>query len=183
MTYSWLCLNSKDLDRIKAPWREWKKAGLLTTVDDVEISPELLTAWITENAAKYHIVKIALDNYRYALVAEFLRKIGFDANVQKNVHLLHKTDQMKVSPTIESCFNKKQIVAGDDPLWRWAVNNTKMIRTGINKDTGNMSYGKIEPKSRKTDPFMGFVAAMCIEGELGSGTPVEGMESLGVWTY
>jgi len=30
INHSWMCLQSKDLTRIKAPWREWAKAGLLT---------------------------------------------------------------------------------------------------------------------------------------------------------
>ena len=182
--HSWLCLKSKDIPRMKCPWREWEKAGLLTVVDDVEINPDLITAWIEEFAKSYHIAKLALDNYRYALISASLRKIGFDAKEAKNVFLLHKTDQMKVSPIIESCFNKKLFVFGDDPVLRWATNNTKMIRNGINKDTGNMSYGKIEPKSRKTDPFMALVAAMCIEGELGDGSePSDTMRDLGVWTF
>ena len=169
---------------MKCPWREWEKAGLLTVVDDVEINPDLIAAWIEEFAKSYHITKLALDNYRYALIAASLRKIGFDAKEYKNVYLLHKTDQMKVSPVIESCFNKRLFVWGDDPVLRWATNNTKMIRNGINKDTGNMSYGKIEPKSRKTDPFFALAAAMCIEGELGDGSaPSDTMRDLGVWTF
>ncbi len=31
---------------------------------------------------------------------------------------------------------------------------------------GNITYGKIEPKSRKTDPFKAFVAGMCFSDEL-----------------
>ena len=37
-------------------------------------------------------------------------------------------------------------------------------------DTGNYIYAKIEPKSRKTDPFMAFVAAMVCETALGAGS-------------
>ena len=33
-------------------------------------------------------------------------------------------------------------------------------------DMGNYVYGKIEGKSRKTDPFMAFVAAMTVENVL-----------------
>ena len=40
---------------------------------------------------------------------------------------------------------------------RWAANNTCMVTS----PTGNTTYGKIEPKSRKTDPFKAFIAAMC----------------------
>ena len=37
----------------------------------------------------------------------------------------------------------------------------------------NFIYAKIEAKSRKTDPFMAFVACMTIEDKLGDGAPVE----------
>jgi hypothetical protein len=33
---------------------------------------------------------------------------------------------------------------------------------------GNITYGKIEPKSRKTDPFKAFVAAQCVSDVLDS---------------
>ena len=63
---------------------------------------------------------------------------------------------------------------GDNPCLRWAVNNTKRVRRrqeGV--DTGNFIYAKIEPKSRKTDPWMALVASMTGEPALGTGTPVE----------
>ena len=51
------------------------------------------------------------------------------------------------------------------------MNNTKRLRRGKNDgtDTGNFYYGKIEAKSRKTDPFMALVASMTCEKELGTG--------------
>jgi phage terminase large subunit-like protein len=54
------------------------------------------------------------------------------------------------------------LAVGDDPLLRWFTNNTKLEPAPNN----NFKYGKIEPKSRKTDGFMAFVAAMCVEEEL-----------------
>lgn len=184
ITHSWLCAQSPDIPRMKCPWREWDKAGLLTVVDDVEINPDLLVDWLAEQGAKYHIRHIALDNFRYALVAGALKRIGFSAKDSKNVKLVRPSDQMIVSPVIESVFANQRFAWGDNPLMRWAVNNTKMIRTGINKDTGNMTYGKIEQKSRKTDPFMALVAAMTVESMLEAGTVPAGlMASLGVLTY
>ena len=54
---------------------------------------------------------------------------------------------------------------------RWAVNNTKRVRSSkkLGVDTGNYIYAKIEGKSRKTDPWMALVASMTIESELGTG--------------
>lgn len=168
ISHSWLCLNSKDLHRIKAPYKEWAEAGMLTLVDEVEIRPDLLCEWILEMGSKYYIRKMALDNFRYALMTNSLKKIGFDANERKNIKLVRPSDIMKVQPTIESCFNNQQFVWGDNPVLRWATNNTKLITSGKKQgtDTGNFYYGKIEGKSRKTDPFMALVASMTLEDEL-----------------
>jgi phage terminase large subunit-like protein len=168
INHSWLCLQSGDLPRIKAPWREWADQGLITLVDDVEIHPELLTNWIQEKGALYNIMKISLDNFRYALMANALEKIGFSAKEQKNVKLVQPSDIMKIVPVIDSGFANKNFVWGDNPTLRWAANNTKKIKSSKKQgsDTGNYYYGKIEAKSRKTDPFMAFVASMTIEAEL-----------------
>ena len=45
---------------------------------------------------------------------------------------------------------------------RWFTNNTKTVPWQNNTKV----YGKIEPKSRKNDGFMAFVAAMTISEEL-----------------
>lgn len=169
ITHSWICANSKDIGRLKIPYKEWADKGYLTIVDDVEIDPRYLTAWIAEQALLYNLPKVALDGFRYALVSDALKDIGFNWKEKKNIKLVRPSDIMIVSPVIESCFNKQLFVWGDNPLMRWYTNNTKMVRTGINKTTGNMTYGKIEPKSRKTDGFMALVAAMTIEEVLGTG--------------
>lgn len=170
INHSWLCLSSSDLDRIKAPWRDWANQKLITLVDDVEIHPDIITDYISLLAETYNIEKIALDNYRYALLTKSLRNIGFDAKENKNVKLVRPSDIMQVSPVIDSCFANGYFNFGNNPVLRWAINNTKKIRSGKKEgtDTGNYYYGKIEGRSRKTDPFMSLVAAMTIEGELNS---------------
>ncbi len=161
-------MNSADLPRIKAPWRQWADDGHITLVDDVEINPDLLVDYISEQMFKYNILKIALDNFRYALLANALKKIGFDAKDNKNVYLVRPSDIMKVVPVIDSCFANQYFVWGDNPVLRWATNNTKLIASGKKQgtDTGNFYYGKIEGKSRKTDPWMAVAHSMCIESEL-----------------
>jgi phage terminase large subunit-like protein len=183
INHSWLCLKSNDLSRIKAPWREWAAAGKLTLVDDVEISPNLITDYIVENGARYSIQKIALDNFRYALLKEALKKIGFDAAENKNVKLVQPSDIMKVVPIIDRCFSQHYFIWGDNPPLRWGTNNTKLVRSSkkIGSDTGNYYYAKIEGKSRKTDPFMAVAAAMVIEDELGDGTVI--VPDMPVYTY
>jgi len=164
----WVCTRNPDLNRIKAPWRTWDTC---VPVDDVEISPDLIAGYIFEMGQRYNVKKIALDNFRYALLKDSLAKIGFDAKERKNVYLVRPSDIMKTQPVIDSCFNKQLFTWGDNPALRWATNNTKLVRSGKKEgtDTGNFYYAKIEPKSRKTDPFMGLVHSMVIEGELDTG--------------
>ncbi|MDR3305951.1 MAG: terminase large subunit [Clostridiales Family XIII bacterium] len=167
INHSWVCAASKDLPRIRAPWREWAAKGLLTVIDDIEINPAIVAEYISGLAQKYYIEKVALDGFRYAVLASALRGIGFD-NERKNIKLVKPTDIMKTAPVIESCFVNGYFVWGDNPVLRWAVGNTKMIRSGVKAgtDTGNYVYAKIEAKSRKTDPFMALVASMVIEDEV-----------------
>jgi len=184
ITHSWVCTQSLDLSRIKPPLREWEKQGLLTFVDDAEINPDYISDWITDQAIKYNLAKLALDNFRYALVAKSLKTIGFDYKDYKNVKLVRPSDVMIVEPVIKSCFTNHNFAWGDNPLMRWAVNNTKKVRSGRKEgtDTGNYYYAKIEAKSRKTDPFMALVAAMIIESELGDGGSSE-TPDVGTYVY
>lgn len=62
INHSWLCLRSKDLNRLKIPWEEWAEKGWLTLVDEKEINPDLIADWIAQQAHKYNIKKLALDN-------------------------------------------------------------------------------------------------------------------------
>lgn len=172
ISHSWLCLKSKDIPRMKCPWKEWSERGLLTLVDDVEIYPSYLTDYIAEKKKKFNIEKLALDDFRYALLSDALRKIGFDAKTYKNVKLVRPSDIMRVATIIDSCFTNQWFTWGDNPVLRWAVNNTKLIRSNRrtgkenDADVGNFVYGKIEAKSRKTDPFMALAASMTVEETL-----------------
>lgn len=168
---AWICAQSKTLTRIKAPWQTWCDMGECIYVDDVSISPYLLTDYIREAARKYNIKKLALDHFRYTMMAEALQSIGFDAKDKNRVKLIRPSDIMQVDPLIQDCFDRGLFVWGDAPQLRWATNNTKRVRSSRAQgaDTGNFIYAKIEGKSRKTDPFMALVASMVIESELGTG--------------
>lgn len=173
LSHSWLCLQSKTLPRIVAPWRDWAKQGHVTPVDDVSISPELLAEHIREQGRKYNMLMLGMDSYRWTLVSEAMRGVGWDAADRTRVKLVRPSDIMQVEPVIQECFDRGYFHWGDTPPLRWAVNNTKRVRSakkwGV--DTGNFIYAKIEPKSRKTDPFMALVAAMTCEQALGTGAP------------
>lgn len=174
INHAWLCLQSKTLSRVKAPWQEWAKQGLVTPVDDVSIHPDLLTGYIQRATQRYNILLLALDHYRWTLLSESLKKIGFDANDKSRVKLVRPSDIMQVEPVIQECFDRGNFHWGNNPCLRWAVNNTKRVRSSKSKgmDTGNFIYAKIEAKSRKTDPFMALVASMVAEPVLGDGMPV-----------
>jgi len=167
ISHSWLCKNSADFKRIVAEKYKWEKMGLLTIVDDVEISPYLITDYIEEQAQEYSITKVGVDNFRYALLSEALGKIGF-SNDNKNLWLVRPSDVYKIVPVIESTFNNQYFIWGNNPLLRWATNNVCVLTSGrkTHEDTGNRYYGKQEGKSRKTDPFMALVHSMILEDSL-----------------
>lgn len=160
VTHTWVCSKSNDLPRIKAPLKEWESMRLLTFVNDVEINPKIVTDWLQSecNSHNYRIEKLAIDSYRYTLMSGALKKAGFDANDKEKVKLVRPSDIMRIVPTIDSVFVTSRIIWGDNPLMRWATNNAKLEPAPNN----NFKYGKIEPKSRKTDPFMAFVHAMTL---------------------
>ena len=172
ISHSWLCLQSKDIPRLKIPWRDWEKQGRLTLVDDVEIHPSLICNYIQQAKKEFNIKMLAIDDFRFALLSKYLQEIGFDTKVYKNLKMVRPSDIMKVATVIDSCFANRWFVWGDAPELRWATNNTKLIRYGRkpgkedDADMGNYVYGKIEAKSRKTDPFMALVAAMTVEDVL-----------------
>lgn len=159
--HSWFCSASNDKHRIKYPLHEAVANGKLTIVNDVEINPTVVADWVAEQRLIYDIDKIAIDSYRYSLLSRALRDVGYDAN-DKQVKLVRPSDIMQVVQKISSMFISGKIIWGDDSLMRWFTRNAKLEPAPNN----NFKYGKIEPKSRKTDGFMAFVNAVVLEDEL-----------------
>lgn len=164
ITHSWVCESCNDLGRIKAPLREWEEKRYLTFVPGPEVPPDTPALWLAEKAKKYNLTTLWMDNYRYTLLAKALREVGFDTDKKgnNNIRLVRPSNEMLISPVITSAFANRNIIFGDNPLMRWYTNNTCLITS----QAGNMTYGKIEPKSRKTDGFKAFVAAMCGSNDL-----------------
>lgn len=175
INHTWICAQSKTLPRVKAPWRAWAERQIVTVVEDVSISPELLAGYIQRMALLYNVRGLAMDHYRWTLVSEAMKRIGFDAADKSRVKLVRPSDIMQIEPVIQECFDRNLFCWGDNPCLRWAVNNTKRVRSSrkMGVDTGNFIYAKIEAKSRKTDPFMALAASMTLEPLLGTGTAVE----------
>jgi phage terminase large subunit-like protein len=151
---SWYCSQSADLSRIKFPY---DKQPDLQRVDGAEIPPQIVAEWLKEQKKHYNIIAGALDNYRYTLLKSPLLECGFECDRKglNNLKLVRPSDKMLVAPLIASDFANHKIIWGDSALMRWYTNNT----SATEDKNGNISYGKIEPKSRKTDGFMAFVAA------------------------
>ena len=175
INHAWICAQSKTLPRVKAPWRAWAERQIVTVVEDVSISPELLAGYIQRMALRYNVRGLAMDHYRWTLVSEAMKRIGFDAADKSRVKLVRPSDIMQIEPVIQECFDRILFCWGDNPCLRWAVNNTKRVRSSrkMGVDTGNFIYAKIEAKSRKTDPFMALAASMTLEPLLGTGMAVE----------
>lgn len=160
--HTFVCAKSRDLGGVKAPLREWEAKGDVEFIDDVEIPPEIVTGWFERMGQKYNILKIGIDLYRYSLLNSAFKKIGFDAYEKKNIFLVRPSNIMQAAPIINSLFVNHIIVFGDVPIMRWYTNNTKKMMDA----KGNITYGKIEPRYRKTDGFMEFVNTIVLLDEI-----------------
>ena len=155
--HSWVCKQSNDLPRVRAPLDEWEQKGLLEYVDNVEIHPSVVTGWICDQMQDFDVMCGAIDMYRHSIFMRELDNIGFSAK-EGTVKLVRPSDMMLVQPVVNSAFLNHKIAWGDDAMMRWYTNNVKMTRAAH----GNYSYEKIEPKSRKTDGFMAMAAAFAV---------------------
>ncbi len=185
VTHTWVCKASADLSRIKAPLQEWEAAGLLSFVDGPEIPPEIPVIWVAQKAAELNakVAMTGIDNYRYTLLRRALKEnlYASDEKGYGNIMLVRPSNEMMIMPVITSQLVNHKLAVGDNPLFRWAMNNTKVCTSSA----GNMTYGKIEPKSRKTDPFKAYVAAKVAQNKIAeqiSSMPMD-MNIMDVFTY
>ena len=109
----------------------------------------------------YIIESVAIDNFRFALLRDALKEIGF-ATEKKNIKLVRPSDIMKVAVVVGYVFSKHLIKWGESTIMRWYTWNAKAMID----QKGNITYEKIEPKSRKTDGFMAYVAAETEEDKI-----------------
>lgn len=182
LPHIWVCSNSRDLYRIKAPLKEWEAKGLLTFVDAPSIPPELPCIWLQNeaNKRKSNILKIGIDDFRFKIMRNALLDINFsDSKEYGNVTLIRPSTEMKNIPAITLGFTEKRFAWGDNPVMRWMCNNSKTVVSAA----GNITYGKIEPKSRKTDGFKAFVAAECVSEILDDVGTMATIEDFGVFTF
>lgn len=160
--HTWVCSQCKDLSRIKFPIQDAVERGLITWVEDVEIPPELPAKWLSEQMAGKRVIGVAIDDYRFGIMKKALEGVGFVAGKDGNILQVKGRNIMQIAPRLIAKLNRQQVAFGDDALMRWYINNTKQLL-----DTrGNITFGKIEPKTRKTDGFMAAVAAVTMVDRL-----------------
>lgn len=171
INHAWICKESKTLSRVKAPWQDWVVDGWCTLVDAPSIGPSLIADYLRDAGRRYAIKGLAADHFRWTVLAEEMARLGFDARDKTKVKLVRPSDIMQADTVIQTLFDKGLLHWGDNPVLRWATNNTKRVPSSKKEgsNTGNYYYAKIEHKSRKTDPFMAFVASITIENKIGAG--------------
>lgn len=161
---TWICSKSKFYGDIKFPFDNIGQEGFqdFVIVNTEVIDAEEIILWLITEMSKYNIQKWIMDMYRFLLLKSIFEKYGISIETKENpygqVRMIRKFDSIMaiVAPRIETGFAEGKINIGNSAIMRWAINNTA---TKIGKD-GNKKYVKIEPKLRKNDPFMAFVAAM-----------------------
>lgn len=157
---------------IKFPVQEMVEKGLITIVQGDSITPDIIANWFLEQQKKYNILNIFADSYRVDLLKAKFKEVGLPLHEVRSGPITHA----KVAPLIESIFAEEKIIFGDNPTMRWYINNTYQQ---LDKK-GNVTYLKIEPKTRKTDGFFALIHGLSKDEELQEQT---GYISLNVRTY
>ncbi len=161
---TWVCSKSKFFGDINFPFQNIGQEGFedFVIVDTQTIDAEEIVIWLIQEMSKYNIQKWIMDMYRFLLLKQVFEKFNISIETKENpygqIRMIRRFDSITaiVAPRIEIAFSEGKINIGDSAIMRWAINNTAIQ---IGKD-GNKKYVKIEPKLRKNDPFMAFVAAM-----------------------
>lgn len=133
-----------------APIDQWAEQGMITILDEPIVNKEVICDWFDKQREKYYINYIACDRYRVSVFKDSLEQRGYELKLIGNGYVTHNF----VYPIIEQWLQNEQLIFGNAPIMRWYTNNVKVVID----PKGNHSYQKIEPRKRKTDGFMAFVA-------------------------
>lgn len=144
--------------KIKFPVKEMAERGLITIIKEDLIKPEYISQWFLDKAKDYYILDIVADEYRASLLEEEFKARGLPLSTCRSGSVTHG----KLAPLIESMFAEEKIAFGDNPTMRWYINNTYQEIDA----KGNVTYKKIEPKTRKTDGFFALIHALTKDNEL-----------------
>ena len=161
--HTWICSESPFLKSIKFPIENVGKAGFrdFEVVRAPVIPVDGIVDWCEKIMQDYVVVKITMDTYRYTLFKTVFEQRGITIetrdNPQGTVRLIRKIGSACgiIAPSVEKLYSEHRIDYGDSAIMRWYTQNTGTLTDKY----GNMQYVKIEPKLRKNDGFMAFVAA------------------------
>lgn len=163
--HTWICEDSPYLDSIKFPIKsnmgleefcdyEIVRGPVISKVDVVQ--------WILQKMQEYDVKKVTMDTYRFHMFRDEFETYGMKLESKNDpggiLRCLRKIGSVCgiIAPDIERLFAEGKINFGPSAIMRWYTRNTDVTKDKY----GNMSFGKIEPKLRKNDGFMAFVAAM-----------------------
>ena len=161
--HTWICSESPFLKSIKFPIENVGKAGFrdFEVVRAPVIPVDGIVDWCERVMQDYAVVKITMDTYRYTLFKTVFEQRGITIetrdNPQGTVRLIRKIGNACgiIAPSVEKLYSEHRVDYGDSAIMRWYTQNTGTLTDKY----GNMQYVKIEPKLRKNDGFMAFVAA------------------------
>lgn len=175
MEHTFVCHKALKIEsrKIKFPVEEMADRGLITIVQEDFIKPEYISQWFLKKAKEYHILDIVADDYRVSVLEEEFKQSGLPLHRTRSGPITHG----KLAPMIEVMFADEKVAFGDNPTMRWYINNTYQQLDA----KGNVTYLKIEPKTRKTDGFFAFIHALTKDGELKESTGT--FRRLSVRTY
>ncbi len=163
--HTWICAESPFLNSIKFPIAQNYGQPEFSDYEVVQgpvIPPEEIVRWCLKKMQEYIVVKITMDTYRYTMFKLLFESYGVREETRQDpygtVRLIRKLGSVCgiIAPEIEKLFSENKIIYGPSAIMRWYTNNTQVITDKF----GNKQYGKIEPKLRKNDGFMAFIAAM-----------------------
>lgn len=168
--HTWVCEESPFLDSIKFPLKNYGQPEFedFEIIHGPVIPADAIVEWCLKRMEEYEVIKITMDTYRYTLFKMAFIKEGLTIEDRQNtngiVRLIRKVGSACgiTAPEIESLFSEGRINFGASAIMRWYTNNTSVTTDKY----GNKTYGKVEPKLRKNDGFMAFVAAMFSKEEL-----------------
>ncbi|BFK24970.1 terminase large subunit domain-containing protein [Blautia producta] len=168
--HTWVCAESPFFESIKFPLYRIGQEEFedFEVVTDPVISIQDIVNWCLQKMTEYQVVKITMDTYRYPLFKMAFEEAGISIESKDNpegiVRLIRKIGSVCgiIAPEIESLFSEHKINYGPSAIMRWYTNNTCVSTDKY----GNKTFGKIEPKLRKNDGFMAFVAGMYSKDEI-----------------
>lgn len=136
-----------------------QEKGLCTIIhNEKSINPDRVVNWFLEQLKTFNIKKIAMDDYRAAILGPKLQEAGFEVETVRRGRITHG----KLDPLIQDMFINQTIIFGDDPMMRWYVGNVYKDELG----NQNIEYKKIDYENRKTDGFFAFTHALNFDDEL-----------------